>query len=113
MDFIARRRQIERPWCLHLSYIKPHWPYIAPAPYHAHLWRRPTCRRRCATRPSGRDPHPVYRAFMEHAYPARFRATRCARAVIPAYMGLITQIDDQLGRLFAFLEERGPDATTR
>src|SRR5262249_44776047 len=21
------------PWCLHLSYIKPHWPYIAPAPY--------------------------------------------------------------------------------
>ena len=22
----------DRPWCLHLSYIKPHWPYIAPAP---------------------------------------------------------------------------------
>ena len=21
------------PWCVHLSYIKPHWPYIAPAPY--------------------------------------------------------------------------------
>ena len=23
------------PWCLHLSYIKPHWPYMAPDPYHA------------------------------------------------------------------------------
>ena len=23
------------PWCLHLSYIKPHWPYMAPAPWHA------------------------------------------------------------------------------
>ena len=23
----------ETPWLLHLSYIKPHWPYIAPAPY--------------------------------------------------------------------------------
>ncbi|MEM7928101.1 hypothetical protein Q4R04_20295, partial [Morganella morganii] len=33
MDFIDE--QGERPWCLHLSYIKPHWPYIAPAPYHA------------------------------------------------------------------------------
>ena len=22
------------PWCLHLSYIKPHWPYIVSAPYH-------------------------------------------------------------------------------
>ena len=25
----------ERPWFLHLSYVKPHWPYMAPAPYHA------------------------------------------------------------------------------
>ncbi|MEM9108049.1 MAG: sulfatase-like hydrolase/transferase, partial [Pseudomonadota bacterium] len=24
----------DKPWCLHLSYIKPHWPYMAPAPYH-------------------------------------------------------------------------------
>ena len=24
----------DKPWFLHLSYIKPHWPYIAPAPYH-------------------------------------------------------------------------------
>ena len=22
-------------WCMHLSYIKPHWPYLAPDPYHA------------------------------------------------------------------------------
>jgi arylsulfatase A-like enzyme len=27
--------------------------------------------------------------------------------VIPVYMGLIKQIDDQLGRLFAFMQERG------
>ena len=31
MEFIA---QAEEPWCAHLSYIKPHWPYIVPAPYH-------------------------------------------------------------------------------
>ncbi len=23
------------PWLLHLSYIKPHWPYVAPAPYNS------------------------------------------------------------------------------
>ena len=33
MDFI--REAGDAPWCLHLSYIKPHWPYIAPAPYNA------------------------------------------------------------------------------
>ena len=33
MDFIGEAG--DAPWCLHLSYIKPHWPYIAPAPYNA------------------------------------------------------------------------------
>jgi arylsulfatase A-like enzyme len=32
MEFIAHAG--DQRWCLHLSYIKPHWPYIAPAPYH-------------------------------------------------------------------------------
>ena len=32
--------------------------------------------------------------------------------VIPVYMGLIKQIDDQLGRLFRFMEERGLLETT-
>jgi arylsulfatase A-like enzyme len=33
MDFITEAEGNGRPWCLHLSYIKPHWPYIAPEPY--------------------------------------------------------------------------------
>ena len=33
MAFITE--QGDKPWCLHLSFIKPHWPYIAAAPYHA------------------------------------------------------------------------------
>ena len=32
MDFISETG--DQTWCLHLSYIKPHWPYIAPEPYH-------------------------------------------------------------------------------
>jgi len=31
MEFIEEAA--EDPWCLHLSYIKPHCPYIAPSPY--------------------------------------------------------------------------------
>ncbi|MDP3614258.1 MAG: sulfatase-like hydrolase/transferase, partial [Rubrivivax sp.] len=33
MGFVDRMGS--RPWVLHLSYVKPHWPYMAPAPYHA------------------------------------------------------------------------------
>src|SRR5207247_6254716 len=29
------RAQRGAPWVLHLSYVKPHWPYVAPAPYPA------------------------------------------------------------------------------
>ena len=35
MDFIAEAEARGQNWCAHLSYIKPHWPYIVPAPYHA------------------------------------------------------------------------------
>ncbi|MCE2658874.1 MAG: sulfatase-like hydrolase/transferase, partial [Rubrivivax sp.] len=32
LRFLAEQGQ--EPWALHLSYVKPHWPYLAPAPYH-------------------------------------------------------------------------------
>ena len=32
MDFMDEAG--DAPWLCHLSYIKPHWPYIVPAPYH-------------------------------------------------------------------------------
>jgi arylsulfatase A-like enzyme len=104
IDFI--RDCGERPWLLHLSYIKPHWPYIAPAPYH-NLYSQeeilPVNRL-----PSERDaPHPVFAAFMNHDPGRSFSCDEVRTAVIPAYMGLIKQIDDQLGRLFDFLETAG------
>ena len=50
------RRMGSQPWVLHLSYVKPHWPYMAPAPYHA-MYRADQClpvraqrARNCATR---------------------------------------------------------------
>jgi len=99
------------PWCLHLSYIKPHWPYIAPAPYHAmfgpeHLL--PANR----TEAERRDPHPVHAAFMGHEESREFARDEVRETVIPAYMGLVRQIDDHLARLFRFLEERGLMETT-
>jgi arylsulfatase A-like enzyme len=53
------------------------------------------------------NPHPVHGAFMEHVDSATFARDEVRQAVIPAYMGLIREIDDWLGQLFQFLEERG------
>ena len=61
MDFI--REQGDEPWCLHLSYIKPHWPYIAPAPYHG-LYGANAVAAANRHEDERRDPHPVHAAFM-------------------------------------------------
>jgi len=53
------------------------------------------------------DPHPVYAAMQEHRVSRSFTREEVRQAVIPAYMGLIKQIDDQMGRLFQHLEDRG------
>ncbi len=104
MEFIDEAG--DTPWCLHLSYIKPHWPYIAPAPYHdmygpEHML--PANR----TEEERREPHPVVAGFMRHEESVNFARDEVREAVIPAYMGLIKQLDDHLGRLWAFLEQRG------
>jgi arylsulfatase A-like enzyme len=109
MDFIAEAG--ERPWCLHLSFIKPHWPYMAPAPYHA-MFGPDDCLPVVRSEEERREPHPIYREFMHLRVGQAFAREEVRSHVIPVYMGLIKQIDDQLGRLFRFLEERSLFDTT-
>lgn len=104
MDFM--REAGDRPWCLHLSYIKPHWPYIAPAPYND-MYGPDDVIPAVKSESERVDPHPVYRAFMDYLVARNFSREEVRREVIPVYMGLIKQIDDQLGVLFAFMRERG------
>ena len=104
MDFI--REAGDQPWCLHLSYIKPHWPYIAPAPYNT-MFDAKDVIPAIHSEDERRDPHPVYRAFMDHHVSRTFSRDEVRAEVIPVYMGLIKQVDDQMGVLFRFMEERG------
>ncbi|HJZ34279.1 MAG TPA: alkaline phosphatase family protein [Hyphomicrobiaceae bacterium] len=104
IDFISQAD--DRPWCLHLSYIKPHWPYIAPAPYHA-IYGPADVIPVVRAEEERRHPHPIYRAFMEERVAGSFARDEVRATVIPVYMGLIKQIDDQLGQLFAFLRRSG------
>ena len=96
----------EAPWVLHLSYIKPHWPYVAPAPYHAMFSPSdiPTVNRCEAERA---NPHPVHAAFMQHEESLSFSRDDARGTVIPTYMGLIRQLDDHLGRLFDWMKGVG------
>ncbi|MEO0703652.1 MAG: sulfatase-like hydrolase/transferase [Pseudomonadota bacterium] len=103
IDFID---QAKGDWCVHVSFIKPHWPYIVPAPYHDMYGPEnvPPATRHAVER---EDPHPVYGAYMDNRIAAAFQRDDVRAKVIPAYMGLIKQCDDQLGVLLDHLEATG------
>jgi arylsulfatase A-like enzyme len=102
MEFIAGAG--DQPWCVHLSYIKPHWPYIAPAPYHT-MYGTGDVIPAHRSEAERRDPHPVRQAFMQMRVGRNFSRDEVRERVIPAYMGLIKQIDDQIGVLLRFLND--------
>lgn len=101
----------DEPWCLHISYIKPHWPYMAPAPYHEMYGANqvPAVNRDARER---EDPHPVHAAFMAHEDSRNFQKDEVRPHVVPVYMGLISQIDAHVGRLLRHLETSGRLADT-
>ena len=96
----------ETPWLLHLSYIKPHWPYVAPAPYNS-MYSADDVPPAIKSEDELIDTNPLMKLFMERVAGKTFGKEEAREKVIPVYMGLITQIDDQLGILFEFMQKRG------
>ncbi|GGO79885.1 phosphonate monoester hydrolase [Marinobacterium nitratireducens] len=91
-------------WCLHLSYIKPHWPYIVSSPYHD-MYSKEDIKPVVRSSAELTDAHPVHKGFMDVSYSKVFSDDKVRDTVIPAYMGLIKQVDDHFGRLMRFLSE--------
>ena len=104
IDFI--RAQGSAPWALHVSYVKPHWPYIAPAPYND-MYRAEDCLP--VNRHPGEldDAHPVLAAYRKQEECANFMRNEVIDRVRPVYMGLVKQVDDHLGRLWQTLDSLG------
>jgi arylsulfatase A-like enzyme len=103
IEFMASHAE---PWCCHLSYIKPHWPYIVPEPY-ASMYGPEHVKPVVRSDSERQNAHPVLKMFMDTIVGETFSRAEVREAVIPAYMGLIKQADDQMGRLFQWMEETG------
>ena len=101
------RAQGDSPWVLHLSYIKPHWPLMAPAPYHS-MYRNADTGPILQADAGRENPHPVLRAYRNSHEDCRsYGREEVVRHVRPTYMGLVKQIDDHLGRVLSELEHMG------
>ena len=94
------------PWLAHVSYIKPHWPYIVPAPYH-NMYNESHVPPPLRHEAEKENPQDVYGAYQGNKIAQAFQKDEVRNKVIPAYMGLIKQCDDQLGRILDHLEKTG------
>jgi arylsulfatase A-like enzyme len=101
----------EQPWCLHLSYIKPHWPYVAPAPYNQTYTADDVvpAKRKASEKDK---PHPLYASYLRHPAGVNFSKDKVRDTVVPIYMGLVKQIDDHFGRVMELLDHTGRLADT-
>lgn len=106
-----------RPWFIHLSYLRPHPPFIAPEPYNDmydlkdipspvkaktarieskhHPWLTHYINNQTQELWYGHDAHT--NAQLDKAIVRQIRAT---------YYGLISEVDHQIGRLIDFLKEK-------
>jgi arylsulfatase A-like enzyme len=104
--------QGNKPWVLHLSYIKPHWPLLAPAPYHA-MYRDADSGRILRADPATENAHPVVQAYRKaHEDCRSYAQEEVVRHVRPTYMGLVKQVDDHLRRVIDFLDRTGQSKDT-
>lgn len=107
-----------KPWFLHLGYYRPHPPFAAPAPYHE-MYAASDCPPpiRAASPDAESDQHPLLRFYVENIQRKNFfqngqgLASEMDEAEVrqmrATYYGLMTEIDDQLGRVFKFLKDSG------
>ncbi len=103
IDYI---RDATGPFVAHLSILRPHPPFIAPEPYNA-MYDPPSLPgfARLATPKEEAVQHPWLAHQLsrrQFVAPADERKLRRMKAV---YYGLMSEVDDSLGRLLAFLKE--------
>ncbi len=109
----------DQNWFLHLVFLRPHPPVIAPEPYNA-MYDPATSPMpaRAATPEAEGAQHPYLRYLLSHQreigwysehYPSDLRAIdeREIRQIRATYYGMISQVDDQVGRLISYLESTG------
>ncbi|GAI85694.1 unnamed protein product, partial [marine sediment metagenome] len=109
------RRPGARPWFLHISYLKPHRPYLAPEPYNQlyHPDDVPDFKRASSPEEEANQ-HPLLAFQLEKNLNSGYysasifpRDEKSMRQLRATYYGLMTEVDENIGRIIALLKETG------
>lgn len=109
----AGRRGPEKPWALFVSLVRPHFPLTPPPEFFALYDPDRMPMPRLYDR-GGKPLHPVVEALRGvMSYDDHFADAAAVRRAIAAYYGLVSFLDDNIGRILDALAEAGLAASTR
>jgi len=96
------------PWFAHISFLRPHPPFLAPAPYDTMFSPSSVpAPVRAATRAEEGAQHPLLGVMIDHPLLKSPDDPDEQRELQATYYGMMAEVDDQLGRIFGALDERG------
>ncbi len=101
-----RAQQPEDSFCVHLSLLRPHPPWIAPAPYNE-MYPPETLENyiRAETRETEGEQHPWLAHELTKKYSSAPPDPKKLARLKASYFGLMTEVDTNLGRLFDYLKQ--------
>jgi len=102
------RGPAEGPWFAHVSFLRPHPPFLAPAPYDT-LFDPASVPApvRAATRAAEGAQHPLLGVMIEHPLLKSPDDDREQRELQATYYGMLAEVDDQVGVLLDWLDTSG------
>ena len=105
MDWI---RDQQKPWITHLSLLRPHPPFVAPEPYNQKYDPATLAvpeRSESAEQEAGQ--HPFLDYCLQQSKARAPESDRVMQRTLASYYGLISEVDDNMGRLFELLKANG------
>lgn len=103
-------------WFTHLTYIRPHPPLVAPAPYNT-LYQPAELPlpKRLQTRALEEQVHPFFGPMLRHTTPEKFvhgfpdldQSDETVQTLRAIYLGLATEVDHHIGRVISDLKSKG------
>ena len=108
----TRAARESKPWCLFVSFVKPHFPLIAPPEFYA-MYPPETLPMPRLAGPGDYPKHPSVAALRECMNYDDFFTPEKVRVALAAYFGMVSFLDDNIGRVLAALESAGLAGNTR
>jgi len=101
------RRWRDKPWVLFVSFVAPHFPLTAPPEHYYRYWNRELPMPKLYARDE-RPRHPYLADYARNFnYDDYFESPQDVKRALSGYFGLVSLLDEHIGKVLGALEEAG------